>query len=74
MSGFFPMRRGDLAYLAVLAGASVLCFLPAWRDVQLGGLALTGWLLAALMVLSPTIALARIARERRSATDRGEGR
>lgn len=71
MNGFFSMRGGDRAYLVVLALASALCFLPAWRDVQLGGMALTGWLLGALMVLSPTIALVRIARERRA---RGERR
>lgn len=65
MPAFFPMRRGDLAYLAALAIATALCFLPAWRDIHLAGMALTGWLLAALMVLSPAIALARIAAERR---------
>lgn len=72
MPDVFPMRRGDLIYLVVLGAASVLCFLPAWRDIELGGMALTGWLLAALMVLSPTIALVRIARERRGV--RGERR
>lgn len=74
MNGFFSMRGGDRAYLVVLAVASVLCFLPVWRDIELGGMALTGWLLAALMVLSPTIALVRIARERRAGGVRGERR
>lgn len=66
MDGFFPMRRGDLAYLAGLALATALCFVPAWREIHVGGMALTGWLLAALMVLSPAVALARIVRERRA--------
>lgn len=66
MGGFFPMRRGDLIYLIVLLVASVVCFLPGWRDISWSGMALSGWLLALLMVLSPTIALIRIAAERRT--------
>ena len=75
MGGFFPMRRGDLIYLVVLLIASVVCFLPVWRDISWGGMALSGWLLALLMVLSPTIALARMATEgkrRDAATDADE--
>ncbi|MCA9540169.1 MAG: hypothetical protein KC620_14830 [Myxococcales bacterium] len=64
MSPFFPMPRGDLIYLAALIVGSVICFLPPWQEAEWGGMAVMGWLLAALMVLSPAIALVRILRER----------
>ena len=54
---FAPMRRGEAATLAFLIGFAAFAFLPAWRTVELGGMAVFGWLVAALMVLSPTLAL-----------------
>lgn len=65
MRSFFPMPLGDLLYLVVLIAFAVVAFLPWARDIEWGGMALVGWLMALLMVLSPAIALIRMARERR---------
>ncbi len=54
---FFPMRRSEAATLAFLIGFAAFAFVPAWRTVEIGGMAVFGWLVAALMVLSPTLAL-----------------
>jgi hypothetical protein len=54
---FFPMPRGErlaLAFLLLFAGVA---FLPAWRDVRLLGMAASGWMMAALMLLSPILTL-----------------
>ena len=51
---------------------AVVCFLPWTREIELGGMALLGWLLAALMVFSPTIALLRLVRSRRSERQPGD--
>ena len=32
-------------------------FIPAWRTIELGGMAVFGWLIAALMLVSPALAL-----------------
>ena len=64
---FFPMSRGDMLYLAAVLLFAVVSFLPWSRDVTVGGMALLGWLMAALMVFSPAVALTRIVLERRAA-------
>ena len=51
------MRRGELAALVFLVLFSALAFLPIWREVELGGMALFGWLMAALMLISPALML-----------------
>lgn len=75
--GFFPMERGDRWFLVALLVLSAGAFLPAMRRLEPGGLALLGWLMAALMVLSPTVALVRLWRGRRRAgrgpADRSSG-
>ncbi len=72
MNGFFPMRRGDVVYLVLVIVFAVVSLLPWAREVDVGGMVLLGWLMAALMVLSPVIALVRIARERRERQDGSE--
>ncbi len=64
--GFRPLARGDRVYLIVVIAFAVLAFLPWSRELQLGPMALLGWLMAALMVLSPVIALTRLRAQRRS--------
>jgi hypothetical protein len=59
-SGFFRLERADLWTLVVLVLYSIVAFLPWWRTVEVGGMALFGWLMAGLMVLSPLLALARL--------------
>jgi hypothetical protein len=59
-SGFFPLERADRWTLAVLVVYTVVAFLPWWREVEVGGMALFGWLMAGLMVLSPVLALVRL--------------
>jgi hypothetical protein len=54
---FFPMDRAEAAALLFLISFSVLSFLPVFRTTEIGGMAVFGWLMAALMVLSPALAL-----------------
>ena len=63
--GFFPMSRGDLAFLVLILAWAVVALLPWARETELGGVALLGWLMAGLMVLSPAVALGRILLARR---------
>jgi hypothetical protein len=58
MKSFFPMRRGEAATLAFLIAFAAFAFVPAWRTTELWGMAVFGWLIAALMLLSPALALA----------------
>ena len=55
---FFPMRRSEAATLGFLIAFAAFAFVPAWRTIELWGMALFGWLVAALMLLSPALALA----------------
>lgn len=64
MRSFFPMRGDEAATLAVLIAFSALAFLPALREVEVAGVALFGWAMAALMVLSPALALWIVVRGR----------
>lgn len=57
MKSFFPMRRGEAATLAFLIAFAAFAFVPAWRTTELFGMAVFGWLIAALMLLSPALAL-----------------
>lgn len=57
MKSFFPMRRGEAATLVFLVAFAAFSFIPVWRTIELGGMAVFGWLMAALMVVSPAIAL-----------------
>ena len=51
------MRRSELAALSITIGWAVMSFLPVWREPEIGGVSVFGWLMATLMVLSPILAL-----------------
>ena len=53
----FPMDRGERGALAFLTLFSVAAFLPIWRSIDVAGMALTGWMMATLMVISPIVTL-----------------
>jgi len=57
LKSFFPMDRDEAFALAFLVAFSVFSFLPLWRSQELAGMAVFGWFMAALMVLSPALAL-----------------
>ena len=63
MSNFFPMPRGDRWYILAILLFAVVSFLPWSHSIQVAGMALFGWLMAALMVVAPVVALLRL-RER----------
>lgn len=82
MKSFFPMRPMEAATLVFLICFAAFSFIPAWRTVELWGMAVFGWLIAALMLLSPAIALATFLSRRSGGgpsggpaggTDRGAG-
>ena len=54
---FFPMARGERLALAFLIAFAGVAFLPPWRDLQLLGMAASGWWMAALMLISPVLTL-----------------
>jgi hypothetical protein len=62
---FFPMARGEKVVLSVLVLFAAASFLPLARDVEVAGMALFGWLMAALMILSPILTLCVFRRGRR---------
>ena len=51
------MGRGEAATLVFLILFSAFSFLPLWRTLEVAGMAAFGWLMAALMVISPALAL-----------------
>ncbi|MDZ7266018.1 MAG: hypothetical protein ONB48_01620 [candidate division KSB1 bacterium] len=65
MSNFFPMPASDRWYLVIVIVFAALAFLPWSRNLHVAGMAVFGWLMAGLMLLSPLIALLLIWRERR---------
>jgi hypothetical protein len=62
---FFPMARGERAVLLFLILFSAVSFLPMWRSLDVAGMALSGWMMAALMVISPILTLWLFGRGRR---------
>ena len=54
---FFAMDRAEAALLSFLVAFSAFCFLPAWRGQEVAGMAVFGWLMATLMVVSPALTL-----------------
>ena len=57
MKHFFPMVRREGATLVFLIAFAAFAFIPAWRTIELGGMAVFGWLIAALMLISPAVTL-----------------
>jgi hypothetical protein len=66
---FFPMDRVEALTLAFVVSFSAFCFLPVWRSQLIAGMAVFGWLMALLMLLSPALTLLVFRR-----SDRSEGR
>ena len=62
MKQFFPMRRGEAPVLPFLITFAVISFLPIWLTIELGGIAVFGWLMATLMLASPILTLLVIRR------------
>jgi hypothetical protein len=54
---FFPMARGELIALSALILFAAASFHPIARSVEVAGMLLFGWLMAALMLLSPIVTL-----------------
>ena len=81
MKSFFPLRRGEGATLVFLIAFAAFAFIPEWRTIEVGGMAVFGWLIAALMLISPALALVTIlgrdrtegARSGAGAPESGEG-
>lgn len=59
------MDRAEAAVLLFLILFSALSFLPLWRSLEVAGMVVFGWLMAALMVISPALALAVFVSRRR---------
>lgn len=72
MGHFFAMIRSDRWYLLALVVFSVIAFMPWWREMYLAGMSVFGWLMAVLMVFSPTLAVFVFRQERRARRDRQE--
>lgn len=65
---FHALGRGEGPALVFLIAFAALSFLPPWRAIEIAGVSAFGWLMAALMVLSPLLTLAlfyRASRRRR---------
>jgi hypothetical protein len=58
VKSFFQMGRVEVAVLVFLILFSAVSFLPIWRHVEFAGMVVFGWMMAALMVVSPALALA----------------
>ena len=61
---FFPMAGGERSALVFLILFSAVSFLPIWRSIEVLGMALSGWMMAALMVISPILTLWVVRRRR----------
>jgi hypothetical protein len=64
------IARSQRLFLAGVLAFAFLSFLPVTREVQVAGMALLGWLMAALMLLSPAVALLLLWREGRGGRTR----
>jgi hypothetical protein len=66
------MPSGDRWFLLTIIVFSIFAFLPWTQRVHIAGMALFGWLMAALMILAPAIALIRLIRHHVSSERRSE--
>ena len=67
------MAKGELILLISLFCYSVIAFLPIWREIELGGMAVFGWMMAFLMLVAPIFALLIIrSSDKHSAADSDE--
>jgi len=68
MSDFYQMKRSDFWFLIAILIFAFISFLPWSRRIIISGMALFGWMMVALMVISPTFVLVRLFIERRKKT------
>jgi len=73
MKQFFSMRRGESPVLPFLIIFAVVSFLPIWRTIEIGGVAVFGWLMATLMLASPILTLIVIRRSDKTGKNLKEG-
>lgn len=59
------MQRGEAAALLFLIAFSIFSFLPVWRRIEIAGIAVFGWLMIALMLISPVLTLFVFLRDER---------
>ena len=64
MKSFFPMVRREGMTLVFLVAFAAFAFIPVWRELEVGGMAVFGWLIAALMLISPAVTLVAFLRRR----------
>lgn len=57
MKQFFPIGKGEALLLFYLIIMAIISFLPMWRTMEIGGMAVFGWLMVTLMITSPILAL-----------------
>ena len=62
---FFPMAKKERFALLLLIFFAAVSFVPLARSVEVAGMALFGWMMAALMVISPIVTLWALRRGRR---------
>lgn len=74
MKSFFPMVPREGATLVFLIAFAAFAFVPAWRTVEFGGMAVFGWLIAALMLVSPAVTLFAFRRRGPNAAAASEAR
>ncbi len=63
-TGFLPMPPRERRALVGLVLFSTAAFLPVFGRIELGGVAVFGWFMAALLVGSPLVLLALLRAER----------
>lgn len=54
---FVTLGPSEGAALVFLILFSAVSFLPVWRTLEIAGMAVFGWLMAALMLISPALML-----------------
>jgi hypothetical protein len=62
---FFPMAKSERFALLLLILFATASFAPTARSVEVAGMALFGWMMASLMVVSPILTLWVVRRGRR---------
>lgn len=71
MTNFYPLKRGDRWFFIILITFAAASFLPWFRRIIISGMALFGWLMAALMVLSPLYIIIRLLSEKNRKHNQG---
>ena len=62
MKQFFSMRKSEKIVLPILITYAAISFLPVWRTIEIGGMAMFGWLMATLMLISPILTIIALRR------------